>query len=91
MNPTYEILKRLGAVEFEGWDVQQAAIRYPRFLAILMTPDSSMISYGSERTVRDKWRLLQAMGFAKRVNQGDTVRFDINVVKSFMQVCEANQ
>ena len=88
-NPTYEILKKLGVMQFESWEVDNALISYTNFLQIMMRPDSALIVYGGDRTIREKWKLLQRLGFAKKVNQGDIVRFDIAAVKNYIAAFEA--
>lgn len=89
MNNNAEILKRLGSELFDEWDVDNAVITYQKFLTILLTPSRLGISFGSGKTVREKWKTFLMMGFFTKVNQSEAVRIDVSAVKSFIATSEA--
>ena len=80
-----EILRKIGATHFDNWEVENAAISYEKFLRTLMTPAPGFIYYTSSRTVREKWKTLQLMGFFKKLNQSDVARVDLEAVRDYVK------
>ena len=84
-----DILKKIGAIQFDNWNVTQARMSKKTFAAILMDPvgDSSMMDpvYQSMRTVTEKWNDLQHLGFAKLLNK-TTVDFNIPRIREYIDL-----
>lgn len=60
------VLKKVGH-NYNNWCVQNAAISFDDFTAV-MYDNRVQPYYASERSIREKWRALKAMGFVKDVN-----------------------
>ena len=59
------VLRKLG-VQYNNWCVMDAAVSFEDFTAV-MYDNRTQPYYASERSIREKWRALRAMGFVKEV------------------------
>lgn len=74
-----KLFDELGLAKFDH--AAKLSIQWDRFVAIFSTGPGP--AYGSLRTIREKWRMLHALGYLKQNNQHSS---SVNVQKIFGEV-----